>query len=167
MVFFMCLAYRFYRRVKGSIFLKNWHFLIQEKFNKLIYNINKCRCTNIDYVTSHVWDHKCTGPTNAWLVRCLSWKIQAFRDLAETIDTVAVPTIVAKTANNASIPIAGGWIMRLMTSAYKICNRCHFEFLSLSLSLRILFLSILRNRQKRTNGQKSLQKSWRSKMDFM
>ena len=27
-----------------------------------------------NYVTSDACDHKCTGPTNAWVVRCLSWK---------------------------------------------------------------------------------------------
>ena len=33
-----------------------------------------CRRTTIDYVTSDVCDQKYTGPTHAWVVRCLSWK---------------------------------------------------------------------------------------------
>ena len=54
-------------------------------------------------------------------------KQRAFRDLAETIDTEAVPIIATKQPITPSIPIARGE-SRDMTSAYKICDRRHFEF---------------------------------------
>ena len=60
-------------------------------------------------------------------------KQYAFHDLAETVDTVAetvevaVPIIATKQPINSSIPTARGWIMRLMTSAYKICDHRDFE----------------------------------------
>ena len=82
----------------------------------------------LPYVTSDVSDQKCDSPTNAWVVRCLSWK------------TISVPWFGSdywhsgradnsnKTANNAKYSIARGWVTRFMTSAYKICDRGHFEF---------------------------------------
>ena len=72
--------------------------------------------------------------TNVLVQQKLGWfgaypeKQSAFRDLAETIDTMAVATIATKQPITPSIPIVGGWIPRLMTSAYKICDRRHFEF---------------------------------------
>ena len=51
-------------------------------------------------VISDVCDQKCDAPTNTWDVRCLSCKKkeheEAFRDLAETVDTAAVPIIATK-----------------------------------------------------------------------
>ena len=40
----------------------------------------------------------------------------------------AVPIIATKQPITPSIPIARGWITRLMMSAYKICDCSHFEF---------------------------------------
>ena len=74
-------------------------------------------------VTSDVCDQKCDGPTNAWVVRCFSWK------------TISVPWLGIdywhdgradnsnKTANNAKYSNCKG----LMTSVYEICDRRHFE----------------------------------------
>ena len=69
---------------------------------------------------------------NMMVQQTLGWfgvypeKQKAFRDLAETIDTAAVPIIATKQPITPSIPIVRGWITRLMTSAYKICDRGHF-----------------------------------------
>ena len=80
--------------------------------------------TTCTYVTSDVCDQKCDGPTNAWV----SWK------------TISVPWVGRdywhggranysnKPANHAKYSNCKSWITRLMTSAYKICDRCHFEF---------------------------------------
>ena len=66
---------------------------------------------------------------------------KTFHDLAETIDKAAVPIIAIKEPITPSIPIARGWITRLMTSAYKTLRSQPFWILS---PLRILFLFILR-----------------------
>ena len=55
-------------------------------------------------------------------------KQYAFREFAETIDIAAVPIIATKQLITPSIAIARDWIMRLLTSAYNICHRDHFEF---------------------------------------
>ena len=57
----------------------------------------------------------------------LGW-FGAYLDLAETVDTAAMSIIAAKQLIMPNIPIARGWITRLMTSANKICDRDHFEF---------------------------------------
>ena len=81
-----------------------------------------------NYVPSDVCEQKCTGPTIAWPVRWLSWKTISVPDLAGTINTAAVPKKATKQPITPSIPIARGWITRLMTSAYNIYDRSHFEF---------------------------------------
>ena len=56
----------------------------------------------------------------------------AFRDLTGTNNTAAMPKIATKHPITPSIPIARGWITRLMTSVYNIYDRSHFEFISAS-----------------------------------
>ena len=85
------------------------------------------------YYRLPMWPVMCVTK-NVIVQQTLGWfgahpeKQKAFCDLAETIDTAAVPIIATKQPITPSIPIARGWIKRLMTSAYKICNRGHFEF---------------------------------------
>ena len=84
-----------------------------------------------NYVTSDVCDHKCTGPTNAWVVRCLSWKIISVPWFGRDCWHGGRADKNNKTANNAKYSNCRGLnhaTHQLMTSAYKICDRRHFEF---------------------------------------
>ena len=64
---------------------------------------------------------------NVMVQQRLGW-FGAYPDLAETVDTAAMSIIAAKQPITPNIPIARGWITRLMTSRNKICDRDHFEF---------------------------------------
>ena len=75
---------------------------------------------------------------NVTVQQTLGWfgaypeKQHALRDLTETVDTVSLPIIATKQPIMPSIPIERGWITWLMTLAYKICDRGHFEFFATS-----------------------------------
>ena len=74
-------------------------------------------------------DQLCVRPKLWWSnKRFLGGSVLILRELAETTDTAAVPIIATKQPITPSIPIAMGWITRLMTSAYKIRDRGPFEF---------------------------------------
>ena len=78
------------------------------------------------YYRLTMWSVMCVTK-NGMIQQTLGW-FSAFPDLAETIDTAAMPKKATLQLITPSIPIARGLIMRLMTSAYKICDRGHFEF---------------------------------------
>ena len=95
------------------------------------------------YVTSDVCDQKCDGPTNAWVVRCLSWK------------TISVPWYSRdywhdgrannsnKTANNAKYSSCKGLnqetydisLQNLRSGPFEFCLQFEFYFYPFSVYL--------------------------------
>ena len=82
-----------------------------------------------NYVTSDVCDQKCTGPTNARVVRCLSWKSISVPRFGRDYWHGGRANNSNKTTNNSQVFQLQGVESCDMTSAYKfICDSRHFEF---------------------------------------
>ena len=113
-------------------------------YTKTLYLINasnrNCRTAERFGVQTHyyvlpMWPVMCVTKNVLFQKKTLGWfgaypeKQEALRDLVDTIDTRRRPCrkIATKQPITPSIPIARGWITRLMTSAY-IYDCGHFEF---------------------------------------
>ena len=82
------------------------------------------------YMTSDVCDQKCDGPTNAWVVQCLSWKTISVRWFGRDYWHGGSADNSIKQPITPSILITRGWITRLWHQHTKFAIAIILNFVS-------------------------------------